>query len=57
MLGVLQLGCSWVASPPGTPRLPVCPAAPPQRYAALMGERMDVQVGETATDLDGRFAT
>ena len=57
MPSVLQLGCSWVASPPGTPRLPVRPAAPPQRYAALMGERMDVQVGETATDLDGRFAT
>lgn len=36
------------------------PAAFPrclQRYKAVMGERMDVVVGYSATDLDGRFAT
>ncbi|KAI7838764.1 hypothetical protein COHA_007557 [Chlorella ohadii] len=28
-----------------------------QRYEKLMGERMDVVVGHSATDLDGRFST
>jgi hypothetical protein len=29
----------------------------PQRYSRIMGERMDLPVGESGTDLDGRFAT
>ncbi|PSC74575.1 5 -C-terminal domain-containing [Micractinium conductrix] len=43
---------------PITSDLPEGPAAKEieERYAKLMGEKMDVVVGSTATDLDGRFA-